>query len=101
MSKKSDRLICEQHDLDGTLEYQKCVDYIVGLTDFEVGEAGRHKIADLLYQFGYPEVIVALQIAFDYYWSGDKDDIDTAIEAFRKVGGICYNRLKSRNGEEA
>lgn len=65
-------------------------DYINGLTEeWEVSESGKRTIRKYLGQFTFEEIIAAADIAFERYYWGSSNSWN---EAFRKIGGICYNR---------
>lgn len=59
--------------------------------DKELTEYGRSKVRAWLKQFGYCEVITALDIAVDRY--------KTSAEVLKKIGGICYNRKIGRGAD--
>lgn len=50
---------------------------------------GKRDIGKLISRFGFDEVCIASEIAFDRYYLGTES---TWEKAFRKIGGICYNR---------
>lgn len=68
-------------------------DYITSFTSISLSEYGEKKIGALIRKFGFPEVCVAVEIAYDCYFRGDSPSWD---KAFNKIGGICYNRKKQR-----
>ena len=61
--------------------------------DVEFSPQGRAEVALLLKRFGFSEVFDAARIAFRQY--ADRDT------AFGKLGGICYNRQKAKEGAYA
>ena len=63
------------------------------LTDEGLTEARR-----LIKRFGFNEVSLALDIALNHYYHALGYD---AWYAWDKVGGICYNRKKAREAENA
>ena len=64
-------------------------DYIQSISEYALSDAGKAAISKLIHQFSLPELIDAVDIAFDYCYNGDKDSWE---KAFSKLGGICYNR---------
>lgn len=68
-------------------------DYISSVSNWCVTDYGKKKLGALIRKFGFPEVCAATEIAFDYYYHGTSP---TWIQAFNKIGGICYNRKKQR-----
>lgn len=68
-------------------------DYITSISNWSVTDYGKKKLGALIRKFGFPEVCAATEIAFDYYYHGNSP---TWIQAFNKIGGICYNRKKQR-----
>ena len=65
-------------------------------TDWILSDVGRKNVRKLIRQFGFDEVYEATVIAIDRYYTGDERSWN---EAFRKIGGICYNRRKARDGD--
>lgn len=70
--------------------------YIEELTGYELYTPGKQDVKKLLKQFEVGEILEALEISFDRYFEGDGRTFDYAI---KKVGGVCYNRRKQRDGE--
>ena len=66
------------------------------LTGYHVGERGKRNIKSCYNRFGYDEVYEAISIAVERYF---EDDVESANEAFNKIGGICYNRKKQREDD--
>lgn len=62
------------------------------LTGFGFSDVGRKNMRNYIRRFGFSEVYDAAEIAFCKY--GDFED------AFRKIGGICFNRAKQKAGAE-
>lgn len=56
-------------------------------------EHGRSGIRKQIKQFGFSEVYEATEISLDRYYFGTDRSWDNA---YRKIGGICYNRKKAR-----
>lgn len=71
--------------------------------EYRMSKTGRLKMRKLIDQFGLNDVIVATNIAYErYYLHSNKPwrrDESLWIDAFRKIGGICYNR-KYRSTED-
>lgn len=66
-------------------------------TNYELTEYGRRKVRLLIRQFGFAEVLEAAEIAnMQYVIRGTKREVAYALE---KIGGICYNRRKAKDGE--
>jgi hypothetical protein len=74
------------------------VNYIQGLifegSDMIFTDAGINTAKRLLKQFGFSEVCEACEIARNHYFRGRYKDLGYA---WKKVGGICYNRKKARD----
>lgn len=68
-------------------------DLVAAMTGYKFTETGRRDIRKLIKRFGFPEVYEAAEISFTKYpnWNN----------AFRKIGGICYNRAKQKASEES
>ena len=67
-------------------------EYIGAITDFELTEYGRQGIRNLINRFSFSEVYDATEISFTrYYIAGDKYSWE---KAFKKIGGVCFNRRK-------
>ena len=58
-----------------------------------LNEDGRRDIRKLIKRFGLVEVYNACEIALNQYFDGS---LESCINAFDKIGGICYNRQKAR-----
>ena len=65
--------------------------YVQQVTQWSFSDYGRTKIRKLIKQFGFHAVNVATEISFDRYFDGSEESWN---EAFRKIGGVCYNRKK-------
>lgn len=70
-------------------------DYVESITSSNFNEFGRERIKKLIHQFSMPEVIDACDIAYSYYYDGSDESWEKAAN---KLGGICYNRRKQRDG---
>ena len=68
-------------------------DIVLTLTGYGFTETGRRNIIKLINRFGFNEVYEATEISFTKYPSWSK--------AFDKIGGICYNRRRQREGNES
>lgn len=97
LREQTDMMIEWRRELSKTIESQVnfIEEYIDGLTNMAFTDYGRGRIKKLIREFSFNEVCTAVEIAFDYYWQGDKR---TWEKAFKKIGGICYNRRKQENG---
>lgn len=58
-----------------------------------VTDTGMQKLKKMVREFGFPEVMTAVEIAIEQYYDGTKESMTFA---FAKIGGICYNRKKAR-----
>ena len=56
-----------------------------------ITEYAKKEVKRLIKRFGFKDVYEATEIAFDRYYDGSPE---SKVEAFRKIGGICYNREK-------
>lgn len=65
-------------------------------TDWILSDVGRKTVRKLIRQFGFDEVYEATEISIDRYYYGDERSWHNAL---RKIGGICYNRKKARDGD--
>lgn len=68
-------------------------EYIDDCTGYSLTEDGIADIKKLIKKFGFSEVNIAVEIAFDHYYFGTEKSWDNA---FDKIGGICYNRRRQR-----
>ena len=71
-------------------------DYWITITGYDTGETGIRMLRSCYNRFGYSEVYEAITIAVDKYF---KDTAISAVDAFHKIGGICYNRKKQREND--
>ena len=80
-------------------EIEEEIDYIEGIfinrTRAGFNANGRNGIRVLIKRFGFNEVIESTDISLDKYYRRDSD----WENAFKKIGGICYNRKKARDGD--
>ena len=66
---------------------------IVSMTGYSMNDTGRNNMRLYLKRFGFNEVYEATEIAYTkYHWDWEL--------AFKRIGGICYNRKKQREGEQ-
>lgn len=72
-------------------EVEYIADYIETITDWMVTAHGKKTIRSLINQFGFKEVCEATEISYSQYY---KDTEWSWDNAFKKIGGICYNRRK-------
>lgn len=86
MAQWQQELLEEEDMLIDMFENQFTSIFQMSLTDH-----GRAKVRSWIKQFGYQEVIEALNIAADKY-----EEVD---EAWNKIGGICYNRKIGRGAD--
>ncbi len=83
--------------LDMTVRQAKSIDnYINNVSEWHCSEYGFRELTRMVDSFSYIEVYEATRIAFSRYYTGSEESWRIA---FRKIGGICYNRRKQR--EEA
>lgn len=66
-------------------------EYLGEVSGWCLSENGKTKALRLLKQFSLPEILEAIDIAYRQYYDGSDEKWE---EAFRKIGGICYNRRK-------
>lgn len=77
--------------VDDQVEYLD--EFLIQTTPYGMSDTAKIKIKRLISQYGFNEVEKALKIAFSRYFRfGTSDDNHCWCEAFRKIGGICYNR---------
>lgn len=62
-----------------------------------LNDEGKAIIKKLIRKYGFTEVIVATEIAFDRYYNGT---IESCCYAVDKIGGVCYNRKRAREDAE-
>ena len=71
-------------------EIEAIDDFISSVSEFCLSEHGKKTIRALIERFSFQEVYEATEIAFGKYYIDDTDyywDL-----AFKKIGGICWNR---------
>ena len=66
---------------------------ICKITGCGMSENGRKSMRQLISKFGISEVLESIRIAFTHYGFASDDDWELA---FKKIGGICYNRSVRR-----
>lgn len=71
-------------------------DYIVELTGNYLTDNEKRKVRSLINRFSFAEVCDAVDISFSMYYN--ESDVSW-YEAFHKIGGICYNKRKQRDGD--
>lgn len=76
-------------------QVQFIADRIESSTDWTVSDNAKRKIRELINRFSFAEVCDAVEISFSQYYTGSKTSWN---EAFQKVGGICYNKRRARDG---
>ena len=76
-------------------EVEKLIYRVIGVKNRELLPWARNEIYSLIKRFGFNEVMESTEISFRRYYLGyaepDKSDFNYA---FKKIGGICYNRMK-------
>lgn len=78
-------------------EQVACIeDYFMAVTGVGFTELGRHKCMERIKKYGIEEVYESTEIALHRYYDNSKE---SAVMAWDKVGGICYNRKKMRESE--
>ena len=88
----------QQEELDYICEYWEDANGA-----YSLNEHGRATAMSYLKQFSLQEILDGIDIALAQYYKGKYAKADTAksIEnAWKKVGGICYNRKKQREEED-
>ena len=79
-------------------EQVACIeDYFMMVTGVGFTERGRQKCIERIKKYGIEEVYESTEIALYKYYNDTKQ---SAVLAWDKVGGICYNRKKMREGGE-
>lgn len=77
-------------------QVEAVVDLIISITGDGVTEYGKQRLRKMIAEFGFTEVYTSTEISFGKYY---RDDRDYSWEtAFKKIGGVCYNRRKNRDG---
>lgn len=64
-------------------------------TKWGMSEHGRLIVRKMIKRFGFNAVYEACEIAIDQYYDGSEQSWNYA---FNKMGGICYNKKKEREG---
>lgn len=70
-------------------------DLIQSITGYRVNDVGKRHLRKQIARFGYVEVYDATEIAFAQYYDDRKESTSFA-KALDSIGGICYNRKRSR-----
>ena len=76
-----------QEEVDCVCEYWK------EMVDQEITNVGRAKVLGYIREFGINEVLDAIDISISQYYDGT---LSSAEITFKRIGGICYNRRKTR-----
>ena len=72
---------------------------IVSLTEYHLSENGKADVRKYIKRFSFSEVYEACEIAFEKYYDSTGAEYrqrKTFDYALNKVGGICYNKRRSR-----
>lgn len=90
MREQTEMLLKWRTELMNVIETQidACESYLIDAYGYKFSDEGRKKFRLLIKQFGFVEVIDAMEIACCQY--------KYANQVTSKVGGICYNRRKMR-----
>lgn len=81
----------EELELELSVEVDMINNYFTETTKWGFNDAGFANMRKLIKRFGFNLVYKATEIAIDYYYDGSEESWN---EAFRKIGGICYNKQK-------
>lgn len=68
-------------------------DYIQSVLGMSLNDKGKPFVMSLIKQFGINDVLDGIDISISQYFRGD---VDSAAHALKMIGGICYNRRKTR-----
>ena len=102
--KRLDEMQERREQLEMMVEWRESLEDVidVGVTSIDklyerytgwcLGEYGKQQIRKLIKRFGFDEVYTAVWISINSYYTGTEGSWDFA---FKKVGGICYNRKKA------
>lgn len=95
---QAEMMIEWRQELNKTVERQVdyIEEYIVGETGYTLTDYGRARMKKLIRQFSFQELCAAVEIAYDYYFEGDERSWE---QAFKKIGGICYNNRRRTHGD--
>ena len=88
----------QQEELDYICEYWAAANGSYSLT-----EHGKATAMSYLKQFSLQEILDGIDIALAQYYRGKyakTDDAKSIENAWKKVGGICYNRRKQKEAED-
>lgn len=76
-------------------DYAEAIEnHFANKTGFKVTENGRRTIDKLLKEFSLTEILDAVDISVDTYFSGERN---SAEATFSKLGGICFNKRRQKN----
>lgn len=75
------------------LEIDAIENLFIKYAKYGFNSSGRIGIRRLIKRFGFNEVMEATEIAIDRYYNPAFEE--TWDDAYRKIGGICYNRKKA------
>lgn len=92
-------MIAEWHNglanLD-TLEVESMGKHWTSLTGWGLNESGLASLLKWKRQFGMVAVLEAMTISNTAYLAGKKITKDMIEDAFRKIGGICFNKVRDK-----
>lgn len=71
-------------------------DYFMSVTGYHLSKHGRKTCSDRIKKYGFQEVFDCLIYSIDKYYDGNSTR--SAITAWDKTGGVCYNRWRQRIG---
>lgn len=71
--------------------------YVKKISGYGLSEHGLVSAMNLLKQFTFIEILDGIDISYAQYYCNDDDSWEYA---WKKVGGICYNRRKQKQEEE-
>jgi len=94
MREQAEMLIKWKQELMSVMDNQidAIDDLIISISGSGMNDHGRNNMRLYIKRFGFGEVYDAAEIAYTkYHWDWEL--------AFKKIGGICYNRKKQREGD--
>ena len=71
-------------------------EYLGRISEWIMSDTAKKDVRRMLRRYGFAEVYESFQIAYEKYFFGDDDSWNYA---FRKVGGILYNRSIGRGAD--
>lgn len=80
---RKELMLIEERQIDALDEH------ISKMTGYGMSDVGRRNMRNYIKRFSFTEVFEAVDIAFTKYPNWEM--------AFKKIGGICYNRKKARD----